>query len=228
MIKRILLIICVVSLVFPVISSGQTKTQSLIIPEGTNIQISLQDPVSSKLSEPGDEVIATIRKDVMADGMTLLRAGTEIYGKVTIAQSAKRPFKGGQLHIKFDKVRVDGQIYKITTVIQSASDFTRDEKVKSDGEGTLKGGTSGGKVVQNVMTGAGIGGIGATIAILAGAQGNGGGFGGIGISRGGAVAGASILGAGAIAGLMLTKGSEVRLDEKTVIRLKLDRPLSID
>lgn len=227
MLKRILIAICIFSLIVPVSLAGQSQTQNIVIPEGTMLQITLRDPVSSKLSEPGDEVIATIRKDVTADGLMLLRAGTELYGKVTIAEAAKRPFKGGRLHITFDKVKVDGQTYRITTVIQSASDYTRDEKVKSDGEGTLKGGASGGNVARNVLTGAGIGGIGATIAILAGAQGNGGGFGGIGISRGGAVAGASVLGAGAIAGLLLTKGNEVRLDEKTVIRLKLDRPLSI-
>jgi hypothetical protein len=210
-------------------SFGQSQDRGLVIPVGTEIQLTLRDPVSSKLSEPGDEVLATVRRDVIVDGLRLLNAGTEMVGRVTLAEPAKRPFKGGRLHITFDRIRIEGQEQKISAVIKSASDFTRDEKVKSDGEGTLNGGKDGGKVLQNVGTAAGVGMIGVTIAILAGAASEGGGgvgFGGI--SQGGAIAGASILGGSAVAGVFMTKGKEVRLDEKAIIRLKLERPLSVE
>ncbi|MGH9835972.1 MAG: hypothetical protein ACREBD_12365 [Blastocatellia bacterium] len=211
------------------VSFGQSQDRGLVIPVGTEIQLTLRDPVSSKLSEPGDEVLATVRRDVIVDGIRLLNAGTEMVGRVTLAEPAKRPFKGGRLHITFDRIRVEGHEQKISAVIKSASDFTRDEKVKSDGEGTLDGGKDGGKVLQNVGTAAGVGYIGVTIAILAGAASEGGGgvgFGGI--SQGGAIAGASILGGSAVAGVFMTKGKEVRLDEKTIIRLKLERPVSLE
>ncbi len=208
---------------------GQSQDRALVIPVGTEIQLTLRDPVSSKLSEPGDEVLATVRRDVIVDGIRLLNAGTEMVGRVTLAEPAKRPLKGGRLHITFDRIRVEGQEQKISAVIKSASDFTRDEKVKSDGEGTLKGGKDGGKVLQNVGAAAGVGYIGVTIAILAGAASEGGGGVGLGgISQGGAIAGASILGGSAVAGVFMTKGKEVRLDEKTIIRLKLERPVSLE
>lgn len=211
------------------VSLGQSQDRSLVIPVGTEIQLTLRDPVSSKLSEPGDEVLATVRRDVIVDGIRLLNAGTEMVGRVTLAEPAKRPFKGGRLHITFDRIRIEGQEQKLSAVIKSASDFTRDEKVKSDGEGTLNGGKDGGKVLQNVGTAAGVGYIGVTIAILAGAASQGGGgIGYGGISQGGAIAGASILGGSAVAGVFMTKGKEVRLDEKTIIRLKLERPLSVE
>src|SRR5262245_35380252 len=54
-----------------------------LIPEGTVIQLTLRDPLSSKLNEVGDEVVATVKRDVTADGYTLLREGTEVYGRVT-------------------------------------------------------------------------------------------------------------------------------------------------
>ncbi len=207
----------------------QTQDRGHVIPEGTEIQLTLRDPVSSKLSEAGDEVIAVVRRDVIADGFRLLKEGTEVIGRVTLAQPAKRPFKGGRLHITFDRIRLDGQEQKISAVIRSASDFTRDEKVKSDGEGTLQGGKDGGKVLDNVGRAAGIGMIGVTIAILAGAAAeDGGGFGFGGISRGGAIAGASILGGSVITGVFLTKGKEVRLDERAIVRLKLARPVSLE
>ena len=199
------------------------------IPAGTELQLTLRDPLSSKLSEPGDEVLATVRRDVVVDGRTILKQGTEVIGRVTLAEAAKRPFKGGRLHITFERIRLDGQEQKITAVIKSASDFTRDEKVKGDGEGTLKGGGGGGNVLKNVGTAAGIGGIGVTIAILSGIRndGRGGGFGIGGISQGAAITGASILGASVITGVLLTKGNEVRLDERAIIRLKLERPITI-
>ncbi|QQS46740.1 MAG: hypothetical protein IPM66_23100 [Acidobacteriota bacterium] len=206
---------------------GQVQTGREIIPEGTVIQLSLTDPLSSKLNEPGDRVTATVRNDVTVDGRTLLPKGTEISGRVTQVQPAGRPFKGGQLHITFERAIIDGQPYKLSAIIQSASDFSRDEKVKSDSEGTLKGGTDGGKTLSNVMTAGGLGTLGAMVVILASSRG-GGGFGGFGIGRAGSVAGASVIGGSMIAGLLLTKGKEVRLDSSSIIRLKLARPIVIE
>ena len=226
MLKRFCLHICLLALVCPV-GSSQTPEQGQLIPAGTEMQLSLRDPLSSKLSEAGDEVLATLRRDVVVEGRTVLRQGTEIVGRVTLAEAAKRPFKGGRLHVTFERVRLAGHEQKLTAVIKSASDFTRDEKIKSDGEGTLQGGKDGSKTLQNVLTAASIGGIGVTIAILASVRDEGGfGFGGI--SRGGALTGASILGGSVVAGLLLTKGKEVRIDENTVVRLKLERPLAIE
>lgn len=227
MLKRCFVILCLLALVRPVSPAfGQSQNGGSEVPAGTEIQLSLRDPLSSKLSEPGDEVLATIRRDVVIDGRTVLRQGTEVIGRVTLAEASGRIFKGGRLHVTFDRIRIDGQEQKLTAVIKSASDFSRDEKIKSDDEGTLKGGKDGGKILQNVGTAAGIGMIGVTIAILAGRDNNGfGGFGGI--SQGGAIAAGAILGGSVITGLLMTKGKEVRLDQNTIIRLKLERPVAI-
>lgn len=239
MTRRLCSFLCLIALLCPAVpgqspqssqSNAQTAADSarLIIPEGTVIQLSLREPVSSKLSEPGDEVYAVLRRDVVVDGHIILRQGTEIIGRVTAAQPAKRPLRGGMLHLTFDRIRLDGGEQRLSAVIKSAADFARDEKVKTDGEGSLKGGKSGGEMLKNVGLAAGIGGIGASIIILASAKDrNTLGLGGIGISQGGAVAAASVLGASVIAGVLLTKGKEVRLDQGTIIRLKLERPLAI-
>ncbi len=230
MVKRLLTLLCTIALVCPALGEpSSVQSSDIIIPEGTEIQLTLRDPLSSKLSEVGDEVLATVRRDVVVNGRTLLPQGTEVIGRVTLAQPARRPLKGGMLHLTFERVRLEGGEQRLSAVIRSASDFTRDEKVKADSEGTLKGGAGGGQVLQNVTTAAAIGGIGATIIILASADRNSiGGLGGVGISRGGAVAGASVLGASVITGIFLTKGKEVRLDEGAIIRLKLERPLAIE
>jgi type IV secretion system protein VirB10 len=201
----------------------------VVIPEGTQIQLSLREPVSSKLSEVGDEVLATVKKDVVVEGTTMLKAGTEILGRVTLVKPAKRPLKGGLLHLSFDRIRLDnGLERKLVAIVQSASDFTRDEKISGNGEGTLKGGKSGGDTLRNVGTAAGIGGATATIIILAGRNGGFGPFGVGGISAGNAAAAGSVIGGSMLAGVLLTKGKEVRLDAGTIVRLKLERPLSVE
>lgn len=234
--QRWLVSLCCLLLWLPPLLAQQTTaepTKPVVIPEGTQLQLSLRDPVSSKLSEVGDEVIATVKKDVVIEGVTLLKAGAEVYGRVTVVKPAKRPLKGGMLHVSFDRIRLeDGLSRKLTAIVQSASDFTRDEKVGGNGEGTLKGSKNGGDALKNVATGAGIGGAAATIIILAG-RGDGTnatpGFGGLrGISGGSAVGAASVMGGSMIAGLLLTKGKEVRLDAGSLVRLKLERPLSVE
>jgi hypothetical protein len=228
MLKRYYLCVFLVALTSLAISPAcfaQEQNGGSIIPEGTEIQLALLDPVSSKLSEAGDEIRAVVRRDVFVDGRRLLREGTEVVGRVTLAQPAGRPLKGGQLHITFDRIRTDGSEQKISTSIKSASDFTRDEKIKSDSEGTLKEGVSGGQVVDNVLKASAIGSLGVTVAILSGlARSNG----GPGAFSGAAIGGLAGLGASVVAGVLLTKGKEIRLDQSAIIRLKLVRPISIE
>ncbi len=227
MLKRYCLSIFLFALICLAISQGgyaQEKSDESVIPEGTEIQLALLDPVSSKLSEPGDEIRAVVRRDVIVDGRTLLREGTEVIGRVTLAKPAGRPLKGGQLHITFDRIRLEGSEQKIAAVLKSASDFTRDEKVKSDGEGTLKQGASGGQVFDNVLKAGAIGQMGVTIALLGGLASSD----GTRFPTGAAVGGLAGLGASMAAGVLLTKGKEVRLDQSAIIRLKLVRPVSID
>jgi hypothetical protein len=226
MLKRYCLSVFLFTLIGLAINSAgfaQEQSSESVIPEGTEIQLALLDPVSSKLSEPGDEIRAVVRRDVVVDGRRLLREGTEVIGRVTLAQAAKRPLKGGRLHITFDRIRLEGSEQKIAATLKSASDFTRDEKVKSDGEGTLKQGADGGQVLDNVLTGATLGQAGVTIALLGGLASSDGGF-----PRGAAVGGLAVLGGSMAAGVLLTKGKEVRLDQSAVIRLKLVRPVSIE
>ena len=241
MLKRFCTFLCLAALLQPapfVLAQEQeanrapSQTQnaknedSIIIPEGTEIQLSLREPVSSKLSEAGDEVLAMVRKDVVVDGRPVLQQGTEVVGRVTLVKPAGRMLKGGRLHLTFERIRLEGGERRLTAVIKSASDFSRDEKVKGDGEGTLKGGKSGGDVVKNMGTAAAIGGAVAAVVVLSSANNNSAGFGRF--SGAGTTAGAAVMGGSLVAGILFTKGKEVRLDKDAIIRLKLDRPLAVE
>jgi hypothetical protein len=230
--KKMIISLCVLALLTSFLpaqtQSSQPTSKPVIIPEGTVIQLKIHEPISSKLSDVGDEVITSVKKDVEVDGVVLLPAGTEVIGRITAAKNAKRPFKGGQLHISFDRVRFDnGSIKKIAAIVQSATDFSRDEKIKSNSEGTLKGTKSGGETLRGASTAIGISSTVATIILLSGRDSGFSGFGG-GISGGTAAAAAGVLGAGVITGFLLTRGKEVRLDTGAIVRLRLERALSVE
>ncbi len=243
MFKRFCTLFCLVALLQPAlfvfaqeqsagVKSGQIQNPRdegrVVIPEGTEIQLSLREPVSSKLSEVGDDVLATVRKDVVVDGRTVLQQGTEVVGRVTLAQPAGRMLKGGRLHLTFERIRLEGGERRLTAIIRSASDFSRDEKVKGDGEGTLKGGKDGGKVLANIGTAAGLASIGATVILLSGVYrtNDEGFYNGVGGGTIGAYAG--VMGGSVVAALLLSKGKEVRLDQNAIVRLKLAKPLAIE
>jgi len=243
MFKRFCTLFCLVALLQPAlfvfaqeqstsVAPGQIQNPKdegkVVIPEGTEIQLSLREPVSSKLSEVGDDVLATVRKDVVVDGRTVLYQGTEVVGRVTLVQPARKMLKGGRLHLTFERIRLEGGERRLTAIIKSASDFSRDEKVKGDGEGTLKGGKDGGKVLSNIGTAAGLASIGATVILLSGVYhtNDQGVYEGIGGGTIGAYAG--VMGGSVVAALLLSKGKEVRLDENAIVRLKLAKPLAIE
>src|SRR5262245_2633726 len=103
----------------------QLTVPRLVIPEGTIIPLTLREAVSSKLSEPGDQVLAVVKHDVVVDDRLLLPEGTEIIGRVTMAKPAHAPLKGGILQLSFEQIKWDGDTRRLAAMVDSASDFGR-------------------------------------------------------------------------------------------------------
>jgi hypothetical protein len=199
------------------LASAQTPAQTndqAVLAEGTTAKLSLQTQLSSKLSEVGDEVRATLYEPVRSeDGRIVVPRGTEFVGRVTQVQAAKRPQKAASLTVVFDKARMPYGIEKVSTIVTAIDDFANDEKLKSkDDEGKVSGGRSGGRTARNAGTGAGIGGLG---GVLIGAAGGG---------IGGAV---GAIGAGAVGGVLMTKGNDIKLQAGTILRIRFERALNI-
>lgn len=195
----------------------QTQAQSndnATLAEGTTAKLALQNSLSSKLSEVGDEVRATLHEAVRsADGRVVIPRGTEFIGRVTHVQSAKRPQKAATLTVVFDQARMPYGVEKVATVITAIDDYGNDEKLKSkDDEGKVSGGRSGGRTATNAGRGAGIGAIGGAI---------------IGATGGGIGGAVGAIGAGAIGGVLLTKGNDIKLQPGTILRIRFERALHI-
>ncbi len=187
---------------------------NLLVAEGTLAKLSLQTPLSSKLSEVGDQVTAVLYETVRdKDGHTAIPRGTEFIGRITQVQAAKRPQKQATITLVFDRMRMSYGEEKIATIITAIDDFGNDEKLKSkDGEGKVGGGRSGGRTARNAGTGGGLGSLGGVIIAAAG-----GGLAGI----------VGAAGAGALGGVLMTKGNDIKLQPGTVLRIRFERPVNV-
>lgn len=190
-------------------SDRQTDKNSLTLPEGTLAKLSLQTPVSTKISEVGDEVNAVLFEDVRTDdGLILIAKGTPFYGRVSEVLRAKKGQKNSSLKLTFSTMLMPYGSEKVAVTVLAVDDYANDEKYRAkDSEGKVQGGRSGGRTARNAGTGAGIGALGGIV-------------GGI----GGAIIGA---GAGAVAGVLMTKGGDLRLDTGTILRIRFEKSLSL-
>ncbi|HEX4948852.1 MAG TPA: hypothetical protein VFZ34_19400 [Blastocatellia bacterium] len=207
------LLLCFIATAFAQ-SQSSSNTSNGVIAEGSAAKLSLQTPLSSKLSEVGDEVVATLYEPVRdTEGRILIPRGTEFFGRVTQVQAAKRPQKQATMTLSFDKARLAYGWEKVAVIITAIDDYANDEKLKSqDGEGKVGAGRSGGRTARNAGTGAGIGSLG---GVLIGAAGGG---------LGGVLAGT---GAGALGGVLMTKGNDIKLQPGTILRIRFERELTL-
>ena len=132
-----------------------------VIPAGTHLVVTLNQEISSKVSQPGDSFSGVVALPIQVRGVTLVRAGAPVSGTVIDAKSAGR-FKGqGVLAIRLDTIRAEGHSYQI-----ASSTIERVEKGKGKRTATLTGGGAGLGAIIGGLAG---GGKGALIGGLAGA-----------------------------------------------------------
>ncbi len=181
---------------------------SVNLPDGTLAKLSLQTPVSTKLSEVGDEVNAVLYEDVRGeDGQVLIAKGTPFYGRVSEVVRAKKGQKNSSLKLTFSTMLMPYGSEKIAVTVLAVDDYANDEKYRAkDSEGKVQGSRSGGRTAKNAGMGAGMGALGGIFGI------------------GGAIIGA---GAGAVAGVLMSKGGDLRLDTGTILRIRFEKSLSL-
>lgn len=182
------------------------------VPEGTIVRLSLQTPVSTKISEVGDPVRATLYDDLVVEGKVVLERGAEFLGRVTHVRPARRGQRQSELALVFDRVRVSYGEEPVTTALVAIDDWQRDRKVRSDEEGVARGGRDGERTFRNVYRGAHVGlAAGSAVGLITGS------------GKAAGIVIASTLG-GAV---LLTRGADLRLAPGTILRVRLERALSL-
>jgi hypothetical protein len=152
--------------VAPVGSTGSVED----VPGGTEIDVRLQTPLSSKTAQAEDRVEATTVVDLMRGGEMIIPAGSVLHGVVSSVQPAGRIERTGRLTLTFDRMTIHGHNYPIRATVVGAieSEGIKGEKEKigaGAGVGAIIGGILGG--FKGALAGILIGG-GGTIAATEG------------------------------------------------------------
>lgn len=190
------------------------SAQEATIQPGTQVQLVLKDHLSSKLNEVGDTFAAELKEPAYADGQLVLPGGAEFLGRVTQVKPAARREQSSQMTIVFDRVVVPWGEEPVSLLLTAIDDWSKDQKLKADDEGKVKGGQNGDATLRNVERGGRLGSLGAASVILLG---RGAGLG----AGGGAIAG------GMLGGVLMTKGDDVRLSPGTIFRARFVKPLTL-
>lgn len=133
----------------------------IVVPEGTRIEVVLDQSLSSKTSSAGQGFSATVVDPIVVDGQEVISKGAHVRGVVTSAKAAGR-FKGAsELGLALRTIEVNGQRYDIRASTPELS-----KKGKGKRTGALVGGGAGGGALIGGLAG---GGKGALIGGLIGA-----------------------------------------------------------
>jgi hypothetical protein len=143
--------------------------QTIVVPGGTELTVTVDQALSSKTSQQGQPFLATVAQPVTVHGKTAIPKGSSVTGTIITAKQ-KGKIKGeGALAIALKSVTIHGQNYPIRTA-------TLDSTVKGKGKrtaATTGGGAAGGALIGGLAgggKGAGIGAlVGATGGLVGGA-----------------------------------------------------------
>jgi len=121
----------------------------IVVPEGTELEVVLDESLSSKTATPGQSFDATVESPVEIEGKIVIPKGARAKGTVKDAKAAGR-FKGASLlELALRSVEINGKEHEINT---SAPSFSHKGKGKRTavavgggaGLGALIGGLAGG------------------------------------------------------------------------------------
>jgi hypothetical protein len=137
------------------------------IPVGTEIDVRLQTPLSSRDAQVEQRVDATTVMPLQRGTRTVIPAGTPVVGHVVAVDRASRTDRKGSLVVQFTRMTLNGRDHDVRLSITQAleSEGIRGEAERigvGAGVGAIIGGILGG--IKGAITGILIGGGGAVIA----------------------------------------------------------------
>lgn len=191
------------------------NSNSVVIPAGSKVPLTLAQAISTKNAREGDAVYAQTAFPFVLDDRVLIPAGTYIQGKIMHTEHAGRSKKRAEILIHFTSM-----IYPsgYTVMLPGSIDNTpgADNKGVKDPEGTIQQDKDTGKRVEDAAKGAAVGGTVGSIGGLA--------AGGLNGARYGGLAGV----AGGVAWALLKHGAELKLDVGTSIEMEIQRDVTVD
>jgi hypothetical protein len=136
------------------------------VPDGTLIQVRLEDPLSSKTARPEDRIVATVADPVYGDrgSRPVIPAGTPVRGVVQEVQPAERPARSGRLDLTFDQLLLGDETVRMDARVVDMKQGGLNKR--RAGLGAVVGGVLGAVLdgAKGAVVGAILGGGGAVVA----------------------------------------------------------------
>jgi type IV secretory pathway VirB10-like protein len=145
-------------------TAREPNRDRLTIPAGTELQLVLENGLSSATSRVGDPVTARVSRATSPDGRVLLPGGTVLKGRVYRADAAGRVSGKSRLAVDFDRIVVRGVEHRLDTTaidIEGPDSHGRDAAI-------IGGSTVGGAIIGGILGGGGGAKKGAVVGVLGG------------------------------------------------------------
>jgi len=180
------------------------------LPEGTVIELRIEDRLESGSSREGDTFRALVTRSLQLDGEIAVPENSRVDGRVTLVKPAEPGSQSGVIGVEFFRLNLpDGRASNIKAVLTS---LKPEERKQIDRESHLRGQSKRGRKILFIGGGAGA-------EAVIGAVAGGGKDAGIGTMDGGDRGGLRAL---------LWYGSEVQVLAGSEIAMQLVRPLSLN
>jgi len=125
----------------PVIAEDSTKAR---LPVGTEFDVRLQTPLSSRTSRQEQRFEATTMLDITQGRQTVVPAGAVVRGFVSSVKAAGKVDRTGSLTLSFDELVTDGRVSKLRASIVKALDPSVAQDATRIGAGAAVGAVIGG------------------------------------------------------------------------------------
>lgn len=148
-------------------TGSRTTTQAGVVPMGTELDVRLEQMLSSNTARVEDRFEATTVVDLRENDRVVIPAGSRVRGVITAVRNAGRVERKGELQLSFDQITINGRNFPIRGTVTEALEaggYRGDaEKIGAGAAvGAIIGGILGG--VKGAITGILIGGGGVVAA----------------------------------------------------------------
>jgi hypothetical protein len=96
------------------ITAIRAEDKQVTIPAGTALLVKLDTAVSSS-DKPGTKFSGVLQGDLAGNGVTAVKAGSQVYGEVADAKKAKRVRGKAAVTFALSQVNINGQLVPIVT-----------------------------------------------------------------------------------------------------------------
>lgn len=93
--------------------------QPIVVPAGTALTVRLREDLGSRISEVGQKFSATLDRDVVVGGQTVIAAGARVNGKVVSVRPAGALAGEANLQLKLTSVKLDNGSVGLATSVRS-------------------------------------------------------------------------------------------------------------